>query len=87
MKIQANGMGSSQALSMIREEWSIHCRKGRKLVLGLSHLVCKLTILSASTPSQGGSLHTRRCKDAACPMSHNTMNKPKPIKINPVQNP
>jgi len=48
MKIRGNGKGSSLALSTTREEWSIHCRKGRKLVLGLSSLVCKLTILSAN---------------------------------------
>ena len=48
MKIWGNRNGSSLALSMTREEQSIHCRKGQKFVLGLGSLVCKLTILSAN---------------------------------------
>jgi len=28
----------------------------------------------ASTPSQGGSLHSRSCQNTACAMSHNTIN-------------
>jgi hypothetical protein len=48
MKIQGNEMESSLALSTTREEWSIHCRKGHKLVLGLCSLMCKVTILSAN---------------------------------------
>jgi len=75
-------MGSSQALSKTREEWSIHCRKGWKLGLGLSSLVCMLTIVSANLRDslilntiQGGALHASSCKNAACTMSYNTMNK------------
>jgi len=48
MKIRGNGKGSFLALSTTWEEWSIQCRNGRKLLLGLSSLVCKLTILSAN---------------------------------------
>jgi hypothetical protein len=48
MKIRANENGSSLAVITTRVEWSIECRQGLKLVLGLSSLVCKLTILSAN---------------------------------------
>jgi hypothetical protein len=47
MKILGNGNGASLASSTMREECSTQCRKGRKLVLDLSSLVCVLTILSA----------------------------------------
>ena len=48
MKIWCNRNRSSLAFSTTREERSIQCRTGRKLVLGLSILVCNLTILSAN---------------------------------------
>jgi hypothetical protein len=48
MKIRGNGTGSSLALSETCEEWSLYCRQGRKVVLDLSSLVCKVTILSAN---------------------------------------
>jgi len=51
MKIQGNGKGYSLALSTTREERSIQFRKGQRLVLGLSSLVCKLTILTANVLS------------------------------------
>jgi hypothetical protein len=47
MRIQGNRKESSLALSATREEWSIHCSMGLKFVVGLSSVVCKLTILSA----------------------------------------
>jgi hypothetical protein len=48
MKMQGNGKRSSLALSMTCEECRILFKKGRKLVLGLSSLLCKLTILVAN---------------------------------------
>jgi hypothetical protein len=81
MNIRGNGMGSSLALLTTWEEWSIHCRKGGKLELGLSSLVWyKLTILERFIEPQNH--HARRFKNTACAMSHNTMNR---SKINPEQ--
>jgi len=48
MKIRGNGKGTFLAISTTHEEWSIHCRQGHVLVMGLSSQVCKLTILSAN---------------------------------------
>jgi len=39
-------------------------------------------IVWVSTPSQGGSLHARSCKNAACAMSHNTVNGINPERSN-----
>jgi len=81
MTLQGNWMSSSLALSAIEEECSIHSGYGSQLVLGLSCVMCHLTILPANLsdfwppiPSHGSSLHPRNCIKTACAMSHNTRN-------------
>jgi hypothetical protein len=88
MKIWGNGKGASLALLMPYKEWSIYCKTGRMLVLGLSSLVCKLMMLLANLRDLlslntiiRGFLTCQNLQNAACAMSHNSKNK-----INPKQN-
>jgi len=68
-----SGVSTAQRDQSFCWGWASRCLSSRYFQLTWE-------VYRASTPSQGRSLHPRSCKNAACTISHNTMNKMKSIK-------